>query len=74
MTNVGSLDRIIRFILGAVLMAAPFLPQTAPSMAVLGVWQFVLAGVGAVLVVTAVVGVCPAYRLLGVQTCSTRGA
>lgn len=72
MTNVGSVDRVLRFILGAALLAAPFLPQTAPSMAVLGMWQFVLAGIGAVLIVTALVGTCPAYRLLGVQTCSAR--
>ena len=72
MTNVGSVDRVIRFILGAALLGAPFLPQTAPSMAVLGMWQFVLAAVGAVLIVTALVGTCPAYRLLGVQTCSAR--
>ena len=72
MTNVGSVDRLIRFFLGAALLGAPFLPQTAPSLAVLGMWQFVLAALGAVLVVTALVGTCPAYRLLGIQTCAAR--
>ena len=38
MRNVGTLDRTLRFILGAVLVAAPFLLGT--TFAPLGAWRF----------------------------------
>ena len=68
MVNVGSLDRVIRFVLGATLVAAPFvLPEV---FAPLGPWRFAVAAVGAVLFGTAALRICPAYILLGVRTCS----
>ena len=71
MANVGSLDRTLRFILGAVLLAAPFLPPFAAFFAVWGAWKFALAGVGVVMLGTAVFRFCPAYTLLGIRTCPT---
>lgn len=55
--NLGSLDRIVRLLLGALLVAL--------SMAgYIGVWGYV----GAVFVVTSVINFCPLYRLFGVST------
>jgi len=61
--NVGSTDRIIRLVVGALLIASPFLPAMS------GVLSWLLPVVGIVLIVTALVRFCPAYHLLGVRTC-----
>lgn len=68
MANIGSLDRAVRFLLGAALLAAPFLlPAT---FAPLGPWRYAVAAIGAVLLGTAAFRFCPAYRLLGIRTCA----
>ena len=69
MANVGSLDRTLRVIVGAVLLVAPFLPPFVGFFAALGVWKFVLAAVGVVMVGTAAFRFCPAYTLFGIRTC-----
>ena len=61
--NVGSADRVIRILLGLVLIALPFVM----AWGTLGTVVSVL--IGAVLVITALVRFCPAYRLLGIRTC-----
>jgi hypothetical protein len=67
MANVGSLDRAIRFALGAVLVGAPLL---LPAMfAPLGAWRFALVAWGVVMLGTAAFRFCPAYTLLGIRTC-----
>lgn len=66
MTNVGNTDRAIRFILGLVLVAL-FLFGT-----VTGFWGWILGAAGLVLVGTAAFRFCPAYRLLGMNTCGLR--
>ena len=65
--NVGSIDRIARFVLGVILILAPFasgLPmlQSTTTTAVSVV-------VGAILVATAAMRFCPLYRVLGMNTC-----
>jgi hypothetical protein len=67
MANVGSLDRTLRFILGAVLVAAPFL--LAETFAPLGAWRFAVVAWGVVMLGTAAFRFCPAYTLLGIRTC-----
>lgn len=67
MTNVGNIDRIVRAVAGAVLLAAPFLMAAWP-----GVWGYVMAAAGLVLIGTAAFRFCPAYRLLGLNTCGLR--
>ena len=62
-TNVGTLDRIARVVLGLVLIA---LTLTGT----IGVWGWI----GVVLVATAAIGFCPAYTLLGVSTCPMKQA
>lgn len=70
MANVGTVDRGARFLIGLVLIALSFLPPSAPVFADLGGWSWVLAAVGLVMVATAAVRFCPAYTLLGVNTCT----
>lgn len=69
MANIGSTDRIIRIVLGLVLIAAAFVPALAAPLAGLGKAIWILPVVGAVMVVTAVLRFCPAYTLLGINTC-----
>lgn len=67
MANVGSLDRSLRFVLGALLVAAPFL--LAEAFAPLGAWRFAVVAWGVVMLGTAAFRFCPAYTLLGIRTC-----
>lgn len=70
MTNVGSLDRALRFVLGAVLLAAPYVPASAAWIAGIGAWSYAVMAAGLVLIGTAIFRICPAYLLLGVRTCA----
>ena len=54
--NVGSTDRIIRFVLGAVIIVVGFYFKS---------WWGV---VGVVPIVTGLLNYCPAYNLIGVST------
>jgi hypothetical protein len=72
MINVGSVDRVLRFVAGIALMLAPFIPQFAGFFLNWGEWKYVIAAVGLVLLATAVFRVCPAYMLFGIRTCRAR--
>jgi hypothetical protein len=61
--NVGSADRVIRLVVGLVLIA---LALTA-GWGMVG--TLVSAVVGGILIVTALGRFCPLYRLIGVRTC-----
>lgn len=61
-TNESGLDRIIRVILGIALLALYF---TGTVTGVLGILFIVL---GAVALLTGVVGFCPLYALLKIKT------
>ncbi len=61
--NVGSADRLIRIILGLILVVLPFVGNLGP------IATFGVPIVGAVLIITALVRFCPAYRLFGIRTC-----
>jgi hypothetical protein len=63
--NIGSIDRSLRIVLGLALLISAYDVLT-------GVWVWLAAAIGAVLMVTALVGICPAYSLLGVSTCPDR--
>jgi hypothetical protein len=62
-SNVGSLDRILRIILGVVLGVLYFNGTVAGTLGV------VLLVVGIVLILTALIKFCPIYRILGMNTC-----
>ncbi|MBX9738973.1 MAG: DUF2892 domain-containing protein [Beijerinckiaceae bacterium] len=62
--NVGGLDRLLRVAIGLLLIAYAIpigFPQTG--------WNWV-GWIGVVPLLTALVGSCPAYSLLGMSTCS----
>jgi len=61
--NEGNLDRILRALVGALLLVAWIAGWTTGTLAL------VLGIVGVVLVATAAVGFCPLYRLFGISTC-----
>lgn len=61
--NVGNTDRIIR------LLAAAAFAWLYFSGTVAGVLGIVLLVLGVVFTLTALVGTCPIYQLLGVSTC-----
>jgi hypothetical protein len=58
--NLGNTDRLIRIVLGAILVAIPFLTESVPAEVV---------AIGAILVLTAFARCCPLYRLFGASTC-----
>ncbi|GIW29415.1 MAG: membrane protein [Meiothermus sp.] len=60
--NEGTTDRIIRLALAVVFFLLAFTVAT-------GVWIYVAAGLGVVMLLTAAVGFCPLYALLGINTC-----
>jgi hypothetical protein len=55
--NVGKVDRIIRVIVGALLVGNVFVGL-----------QTVVGWVGLILIVTGLFGTCPIYSLLGINT------
>lgn len=57
-TNEGTIDRILRIVVGLALLAMVFVgPQT--------VWGWV----GLVPLLTGLLGTCPLYSLFGISTC-----
>ncbi|WP_281823284.1 YgaP family membrane protein [Jannaschia rubra] len=66
--NEGTTDRVLRAIIGIVLIALPVF-ATLPIFANGMIWWGSVI-VGAVLLITAITGFCPAYRLLGLKTCA----
>lgn len=63
--NMGQTDRMIRAVVGVVLLILAF--------AALGGTLAWIAGiVGAVMLGTAAMGSCPPYALLGINTCATK--
>lgn len=62
--NVGSLDKAVRIIIGAGLLSLLFLAE--PPVKYLGF-------VGVVPLLTVLLGWCPLYTLLGVNTCRAKG-
>ena len=65
-TNMGSLDRIIRILLAAVMSVLYF------TNSITGVLGIVLLAISAVFVLTSLVGFCPLYTLVGFNTCASK--
>ncbi len=59
--NEGTVDRVLRVILGLVLLSLVFVgPQT--------LWGLI----GIIPLVTGLVGTCPVYSVLGISTCKVK--
>lgn len=59
--NEGKLDRVLRVVVGLVLIALVFVGPQTP-------WGWI----GIVPLLTGIFGYCPAYSLIGVNTCKTK--
>jgi hypothetical protein len=64
--NVGTVDRVIRGIIGIIAIAAFAMGMVEGT---LGIVALV---VGVVMLGTAIISWCPPYALLGINTCSTK--
>lgn len=60
-SNVGGIDRILRIVLGVVLVALA-------ATGTVGAWGWV----GLVPLATGLIGWCPPYSLLGINTCKNK--
>ncbi len=60
-SNVGGIDRILRIVLGVVLVALA-------ATGTVGVWGWL----GLVPLATGLLGWCPPYSLLGINTCKNK--
>lgn len=69
MSNVGTIDRSLRFIVGLMLIVLPFVMS---SLASWGNRRYAAVAVGVVMLATAVFRFCPAYTLFGIRTCKLR--
>lgn len=58
--NEGGLDRSLRILVGLVLIALAFTGTV-------GAWGYL----GAVPLITGLIGWCPAYTLIGIKTCKS---
>ncbi len=58
-TNIGANDKLIRIVAGLVLIGMAVMQIGTP-------WTWI----GVLPLVTALMGFCPAYTLLGINTCS----
>lgn len=61
--NSGSIDRALRVVVGAVLVGLAFTGNV-------GAWGWI----GAIPLVTGIVGLCPLYSMLGINTCPVKKA
>ncbi|MBT9288666.1 YgaP family membrane protein [Prosthecodimorpha staleyi] len=65
--NVGGIDRILRIVVGLALLAFALFGPADLS------WKWV-GYIGVVPLLTALMGWCPAYTLIGVSTCPAKRA
>jgi hypothetical protein len=61
-TNVGTVDRVLRVVLGAALLVWFFLDRGE------GFWHYAKL-IGVIPLATALFSTCPLYSILGVSTC-----
>ena len=61
--NVGNLDRIVRIVIGLILLSLPLWLDSS--------WRW-LGLIGIMPLLTGLAGRCPGYRLLALSTCPMR--
>lgn len=61
--NVGGIDRILRIVVGLALIGLALA-------GVIGLWGYI----GAVPLLTGIIGWCPAYLPFGIKTCNVKNA
>ena len=60
-TNEGKTDRMIRVVLGVILLGLSVFSLT-------GITQIVVGVIGAVALITGIIGFCGLYKILGIST------
>ncbi len=60
--NIGSIDKVVRFLIAAVAIWAAYTHQVASP------WDYVLYAVAAIMVLTALVSTCPIWLATGMNT------
>lgn len=60
--NMGTADRVIRAVIGLILLSLVFVGPQTP-------WGWI----GVIPLVTAAIGLCPLYSIVGIRTCPARG-
>jgi hypothetical protein len=60
--NVGMIDRVVRIIVGIALLAGFALNMVAAPL------SYLVVLIGIIALVTGVIGTCPAYSLIGINT------
>lgn len=60
--NVGKIDRVIRIILGIILLYLFIVNMVAAP------WSYLVALIGLILIVTGIIGTFPLYSILGMNT------
>lgn len=66
--NLGTIDRIIRFVIGIVLLALPFVSNMAMFATP---WVSIVSVVlGIIMLGTSAIRFCPLYRIFGIRTCA----
>jgi len=61
-TNQNNSERILRLIVAAVCLPAPFVMEAT-------IYAWAVAGLGAIMLFNAVSGTCYTYKMFGVSTC-----
>ena len=67
-SNVGNIDRVVRAIIGTLLILYALVTDSN----IAGMLDAVLLVVGIVLIFTSAIRFCPLYKLLGINTCNIR--
>ena len=62
-TNEGTIDRVLRVLVGAGILSLAFVGPQTP-------WAYL----GVIPLVTGLVGFCPLYAMLGINTCGVKKA
>jgi len=64
--NMGDLDKVIRLLLVALVLGLYFTEIISGTLAI------VLVAISFVFVATSIIGICPLYTLLGINTCKVK--
>ena len=67
--NVGTVDRALRLAVGLALIAVAVF--SGAGIVSIGLWKFGAITVGAVMIATAALRICPLYTRPGIRTCRT---
>lgn len=67
MANVGKMDRVIRVVVGAAMMALPYI--TSFPLWEMSIARWGIPAAGLVFVLTGLFSFCPIYRILGINSC-----